>query len=378
MVSSSSFPETTAKKRVRELLALADIEINGKDPWDIEVHDERVYKRLLRDGSLGLGESYMDGWWDSPSVDSVIERLLSAHIDQKISANWGFLFDVLKMRLFNLQSVRRAYQVGEKHYDLGNDLFRAMLDPRMIYTCGYWKDAQNLTEAQEHKLDLICKKIHLQPGQTVLDIGCGWGGFAKFAAEKYGAIVTGITISKEQVPLAEEFCKGLPVTILLQDYRSMTGQFDRVVSIGMFEHVGYKNYRTYMEVAARCLKDDGMFLLHTIGQNIPLRSDPWIERYIFPNGILPSPSLITKASESLFVLEDWHNFGPDYDKTLMAWYENFTTHWPELSKNYDERFRRMWSYYLLSCAGAFRGRVLQLWQIVYSKNGVKGGYQSIR
>ncbi len=379
MATSPSPAETNAKKHVRELLALADIEINGNDPWDIQAHNEDLYERLLRYGSLGLGESYMDGWWDSDSIDGLIDRILSAEIDKKVGLNWGLILSVLQSRLLNLQSVARAFEVGEKHYDLGNDLFRAMLDPRMIYTCGYWKDATNLAQAQENKLDLICRKIHLQPGQTVLDIGCGWGGFAKFAAEKYGAHVTGITISKEQVPLAQEFCKGLPVEIRLQDYRSVEGQFDHIISIGMFEHVGYKNYRTYMKTVERCLKPDGLFLLHTIGQRQPSRRpEPWINTYIFPNGILPSTTLITKAAEPSFVLEDWHNFGPYYDKTLMAWYANFTEQWPELSKHYDERFRRMWTFYLLSCAGAFRARSIQLWQIVYSKNGVKGGYQSVR
>jgi cyclopropane-fatty-acyl-phospholipid synthase len=376
MTPSSS--ETAAKKRVRSLLAIANIEIDGTDPWDIQVHDDRVYERVLRDGTLGFGESYMDGWWDSVSVDSLVDRLLRAKVDQKVGINVGLIWDVLRAKLFNLQSISRAFEVGEKHYDLGNDLFRAMLDPRMIYTCAYWKDADNLAQAQENKLDLICRKIHLQAGQTVLDIGCGWGGFAKFAAEKYGAHVTGITISKEQVELGQEVCKGLPVEIKLQDYRSMTGQFDHIISIGMFEHVGPKNYATYMDVAARCLKDDGLFLLHTIGQQLPVKAEPWIEKYIFPNGLLPTTSQITKAAEPHFVMEDWHNFGPYYDKTLMAWYQNFTDHWPELSKHYDERFRRMWTFYLLSCAGSFRARCIQLWQIVYSKNGLKGGYQSIR
>jgi cyclopropane-fatty-acyl-phospholipid synthase len=213
----------------------------------------------------------------------------------------------------------------------------------------------------------------------VLDIGCGWGSFAKFAAERYGVSVVGVTVSKEQVALAQELCAGLPVEIILQDYREIKGQFDAIVSLGMFEHVGDKNYRVYFDVARRCLKDGGLFLLHTIGKSVSSRvTDAWIDKYIFPNGVLPSVKQIVSAIEGIFVMEDWHNFGPDYDKTLMVWHQNFEAHWPELKKNYSERFYRMWRYYLLACAGAFRSRSIQLWQIVLSKDGVKGGYISIR
>jgi len=256
-----------------------------------------------------------------------------------------------------------------------------MLDKRMIYTCGFWKDAKNLDEAQEHKLDLICRKLQLKAGDRVLDIGCGWGGFAKFAAEKYGVSVVGVTISKEQVALAQENCKGLDVEIRLMDYRAMPqklGQFDKVVSIGMFEHVGPKNYRAYMRAAEQCLKDDGLFLLHTIGRSGQIAgADPWIDKYIFPNGILPSMHDIVHASRSLFTIEDWHNFGADYDKTLMAWCANFEKAWPQLEPAYGPRFRFRFRYYLLSCAAAFRARDIHLWQIVLTKK-ILGGYPSVR
>ena len=239
-----------------------------------------------------------------------------------------------------------------------------------------------MDSAQEAKLDLVCRKIGLKPGMTVLDIGCGWGSFAKYAAEKYGAHVTGITVSKAQVELGKKLCKGLPVKFQLIDYRGVKGKYDRVVSLGMFEHVGYKNYRRYMEVVHRCLKDNGLFLLHTIGGNVSAKAnDAWTEKYIFPNSLSPSASQLTKAYEGLFVMEDWHNFGIYYDKTLMAWHNNFNKGWEKLrekNEKYDERFKRMWNYYLLSCAGSFRARNIQLWQIVLSKNGVSGGYKSIR
>ena len=286
---------------------------------------------------------------------------------------------MLGARIFNLQSRKRAFQIGKKHYDIGNDLFIKMLDKRMTYSCGYWRNAGTLDEAQEYKLDLICLKLGLQPGMRILDIGCGWGSLAKFAAEKYQVNVVGITVSREQVELARTLCKDLPIEIRLQDYRDVHDRFDRIVSVGMIEHVGYKNYRTFMEVANGCLEKGGLFLLHTIGGNLSRTSvDPWINRYIFPNGMLPSFKQLGNAIEGLFVMEDWHSFGADYDKTLVAWYQNFEDSWDTLKSNYDERFRRMWRYYLLSCAGSFRARKNQLWQIVLSKEGVAGGYQSLR
>jgi cyclopropane-fatty-acyl-phospholipid synthase len=254
-----------------------------------------------------------------------------------------------------------------------------MLDRRMTYTCGYWKNARNLDEAQEAKLDLVCQKLDLKPGQTVLDIGCGWGSFAKFAAERYGAHVVGVTVSEEQMKLGKELCKGLPVELRLQDYRDIQGSFDHIVSLGMFEHVGYKNYRTFMRVVYEHLSDGGLFLLHTLGGNTSVRSgEAWMDKYIFPNGMFPSLVQIGRAIEGLFVMEDWHNFSADYEKTLFAWFANFNKHWPEISGKYGETFYRMWKYYLLACAGTFRTRSSQLWQIVLSKNGVPGGYKSIR
>lgn len=368
-----------SKDTVEKILSLAGIKINGDNPWDIRVHNEGFYSRVLAQGSLGLGESYMDGWWDCDKLDEFFYRVLRFQIESKIRHSRTLLFGILLAKVFNMQSKKRAFQIGEKHYDLGNELFQNMLDKRMVYSCAYWKDSGTLDEAQENKLDLICQKLGLQCGMRVLDIGCGWGSFAKYAAEKYGAEVTGITVSREQVEFGKALCAGLPVEIRLQDYRDVSDQFDRIVSVGMIEHVGYKNYRTYMEVAHRCLKDDGLFLLHTIGGNKSVTAvDPWINRYIFPNGMLPSIKQLGGAIEGLFIMEDWHNFSADYDKTLMAWHGNLEKHWDKIKLNYDERFRRMWRYYLLSCAGAFRARRNQLWQIVLSKEGIIGGYKSIR
>jgi len=370
------------KKKLQKILdeSGAGVTFNGSHPWDPKVHDERLYARILSDGSVGLGESYVDGWWDVEQLDEMITRLLRANLSQTIRS-WKHIPSLAFSRIFNLQSKSRSKEVGQKHYDVGNDLYRAMLDERMTYTCGYWKEAETLDAAQEAKLDLICRKIGLKEGDTVLDIGGGWGSFAQFAYEKYGAHTTAITISKAQAELGKERTKRMPVEIRLQDYRDLPEgeMYDHVVSIGMFEHVGYKNYSEFMKVVHRVLKDDGLFLLHTIGGNTSItKGDPWIDKYIFANGMLPSISQIGSAIEKKFVMEDWHNFSTHYDQTLMEWFKNFDAAWPALKENYDERFYRMWKYYLLICAATFRSRQSQLWQIVLSKEGVSTGYNSIR
>jgi len=376
---SEHMPYDRFQSLAEDILGRAGVTINGSAPWDLQVEDPRFFRRVLTEGELGLSESYMDGWWEAPRVDEFITRVLRARLDETATVPWATRLSLALANLRNRQSRRRAFVVGERHYDLGNDLFAAMLDARMNYSCAYWEDVDSLDEAQERKLDLLGRKLELEPGMRVLDIGCGWGAFAKYAAERYGAETIGITVSKNQVALGRKLCEGLPVEVQLMDYREMEGAFDRVVSVGMVEHVGYKNYRTFFEVAHRCLKDDGLFLLHTIGANRSCTGvSPWTDRYIFPNGMLPSIAQLGQAMEGLFVMEDWHSFGPHYDPTLMAWHKNFTSNWHRLQNHYDERFRRMWSYYLLSCAGGFRARYLQLWQVVLSKSGRPGGYGSIR
>lgn len=359
-----------AEQTVRQLLEMAGISINGNKPYDIQVHNPNLYSRVLSEHALGLGESYMDGWWDCEALDQFFDRILKARLDEKVQGSWKIKWHVLRANIFNLQSKRRAFQVGQQHYDIGNDLYTRMLDKRLNYTCAYWKNASNLDEAQEAKLELVCKKLHLEPGMEVLELGCGWGSFAIYAAQKYGVKVTGVTVSKEQVELGMQMAEGLPVELKLMDYRDVTGKYDRVLSIGIMEHVGYKNYRTYMEVVDRTLKDDGIAFFHTIGSNVSTTTaNPWTTKYIFPNGMLPSIAQLGRAMEGLFVMEDWHNIGPHYDKTLIAWHANFEKAWPELKNKYGERFYRMWRYYLLSSAGGFRARQSQLWQVVMTKPG---------
>lgn len=369
---------TRAHARIEELLNLAGVAIDGDAPTDLRVIDPRLYSRILAHGSLGLGEAYMDGWWDTGDLDGFLFRLLDTRLDERVG---GFedAWLHIKSRFLNLQRGRRAYEVGERHYDLGNDLFQAMLGKRLVYSCGYWKDATNLDDAQEAKLELIFRKLGLKPGMRVLDIGCGWGEALKLAAERYGVSGVGVTVSQEQADYAREISKGLPIEIRLADYRTLDEKFDRVFSIGMFEHVGVKNYRTYFDVARRCTAEDGLFVLHCIGSNVSSNhTDPWIAKYIFPNSMVPSAEQIAAASEDVFVTEDWHNFGADYDLTLMAWRANFDHAWASLAERYGERFRRMWRFYLSASAAVFRARRDQLWQLVMSPRGVRGGYRAPR
>ncbi len=366
------------RTRLIHWLKQADVEIDGSRLWDIRIHDDRLYRRLWAEGSVGLGDAYVDGWWDCEALDELIYRVLRAGLHQRVRS-WADLASTLKAKALNLQTTRRAQEVGRRHYDIGNELYLCMLDRRMIYSCAYWENADTLDAAQEAKLDLVCRKLALEPDMRVLDIGCGWGGAAKFAAERYGVSVVGVTISHEQAEVARQTCRGLPIEIRLEDYRRIRGRFDRIYSIGMFEHVGFKNYRTYMRVVSRCLEPDGLFLLHTIGSNVSdTCGNPWVERHIFPNSMLPSCRQISAAIEGCLMYEDWHRFGQDYDRTLMQWWENFDRHWSGLRSRYDERFYRMWRYYLLSFAGAFRAGHNQLWQIVLSPLASERRYKAVR
>jgi cyclopropane-fatty-acyl-phospholipid synthase len=367
------------EKAVAAIFARAGITINGAQPWDIQIHQPEFYERVLCGGSLTLGETYMAGWWDCRDLDQFFYHVIKNELSQKIKKSRALLFCGLKAALTNCQNKKKALRVGEEHYDVGNNLFELMLDKHMTYSCAYWNGTDDLTAAQEAKLELICRKIKLEAGMRVLDIGCGWGSFVSYTARQHGVAAVGVTISKEQAKFARRRCEGQPIDIRLLDYRDLHEEFDAIVSIGMFEHVGYKNYRRFMQVANRCLKPGGLFLLHTIAANKATRHcDPWFDKYIFPNGMLPALSQLGQASEGLFVLEDLHNIGSHYDKTLTTWFANFDRNWSTLRDSYSDTFYRMWKYYLLSLAGGFRARGMQVWQVVYSKGGQPGGYQSCR
>ena len=366
----SSLDPRRAQELCRDLLASAGVTVNGDKPWDVQVHDERVWSRILRDGTLGAGEAYMEGWWDAPALDQFIDRVMRIRLGETLRENWMIVAHAVRARLLNLQSITRSFDNGQQHYDIGNDLYEAMLGGRLLYTCAYWPNAKTLDEAQDAKLDLVCRKVGLKPGMRVLDLGCGWGGFAAFAAERYQVNVTGFTVSQEQVKWARDHYSHLPVDIRLDDYRNATGIYDAVVSIGLMEHVGWKNYRSYMELVDRLLAPGGVAFVHTIAANRPrAHLDPWFDKYIFPNAVLPTLARLTAAMEDLFVAEDVHNIGEDYDLTLMAWWHKFDAAWPTLRAAYGDAFYRRWKYYLLVCAGAFRSRAQQLFQIVMTRPG---------
>jgi len=365
---------------------VVDSHTRTKNSWDIIIHDDRFFKEVMCGGSYALGTSYCDGVWDCEDLVDLCCRILRYRVYENI-VNWRMVYAhvpwIAKMLFSRPGHEHNSYKVGEHHYDVGNHLYRLMLDPCMMYTCGYWnRPNMTLMEAQEAKLRLVFNKLGLKHGMRVLDIGCGWGGACKFAAEEYGVSCVGVTISKEQVALGRESCKGLPVDIRLCDYRNITdGPFDRVFSLGMFEHVGWRYYRQYMRTVHNLLSPEGLFLLHTITSNeTTLMTDPWIWDKIFPGGHLPSVAQIQYAAEGLFVSEDDHNFGHSYYHTLVAWERNFRENWNEIqcAGGYDGYFYRMWRYYLLLCAGAFKARHINLHQFVFSPNGVKGGYTSIR
>lgn len=366
-------PASHFELKIQHMLALADVHVGGSRPWDLQVHDRRFYRRVLAEGSLGLGESYMDGWWDVDALDEFVDRIHRADLPSKVG-KLPLLWLAFKAHLLNLQTRSRSHAVAQEHYDLGNDLYETMLGRRMQYTCAYWKGARTLDEAQENKLHLIAKKLWLEPGMRVLELGGGFGGLAQFLASEYGCSVVSYNISREQVQYGREWCRDLPVRFEHRDYREAArepGLFDRVASIGLCEHIGYKNYSTFLALAHAKLRDGGLFLLHTIGGNRSYtNTDPWIDKYIFPHGMVPSIPQLGHAMEGQWVVEDWHNFGPDYDLTLKAWAANFDRAWTRLRAKYGDRFYRMWKYYLLGCAGSFRARRLNLWQIVLSKGDI--------
>jgi cyclopropane-fatty-acyl-phospholipid synthase len=367
-----------SKQLSLHLLGLAGIEVNGKNPWDIQVHDDRLWNRIISQRELGLAEAYMDGWWDVESIDQFLTKLLEINVLDKAPFSISLVGHAVKSTVLNRQTKAKAAANAKHHYNIGNDLYARMLDKEMAYSCGYWKSAKTLDQAQIAKFDLICRKLELKPGMRLLDIGCGWGGLLRYAAKNYGIIGTGISPADNQIELARAKNGKLKIEYLQMDYRDLSGKFDRIVSVGMMEHVGPKNLETFFNKCISLLAPDGMMLHHTIASNETKQvTDPFFDRYIFPGGVLPSLAQISKAVEKKVIIEDVHNFGPDYEKTLLAWHANINKRWREIP-NYDERFRRMWNYYLLSSAAGFRARHIQLLQVVFRPMTSRGAYKAVR
>lgn len=356
--------QTRYKKRFAEMMSLADVQIDGERPWDMQVHREEAFPRFFAYGSLGMGESYMDGWWDCDQLDELFNRISRADLQSKLQLTDLLLG--LQARLMNIKEYGAATGGGNQHYDLGRELYRRMLDKRMMYSCAYWMNAKTLDQAQEHKLDLIARKLRLRPGMKVLDIGCGWGGAIHYFAERYGVEGVAVTLSLDQRNAARELCSDYPVDIRLQDFREVDEMFDCSYSIDMFGHLGRKDYRTYMEVVKRNLRPGGLHLVQTVGCEKSAKPDPWVDRYIFPGGRIPSAKEIMEAAYGVLVLDDWHSFTKDYDRTFMTWHANLNSAWEDLDGDYDEQMKRMWRFYLMSFAGVFRSGFSQLWQIVFA------------
>lgn len=351
------------------------------------VFDESTRRRIERDGIYGLGVTFEEGLWSTEHLDDYLTETFNAPATRISVFAWSrLILAAIDKRLFNRQSGRGAFNIGEKHYDLGNDLFRNMLDHSMSYTSGYWASANSLEDAQEAKLDLICRKLNLQPGQHILDIGCGWGNFAEHAARQYGARVTGVTVSKEQAELARQRCEDLPVEIRLQDYRKLNDRFDHVVSIEMIEAVGRKNLPAYYRVVDRCLADGGRFVLQVISGNTLTRTSDrrldqfilWLVRHIFPDGYLPRSDELLPPRDCTLRIEDWHRFYDDYERTLLTWASRFNDNWNQIANLYDEQFHRRWNFYLHGCAAIFRAQLIDVNQIVYTKGHTSCRYQPVR
>jgi cyclopropane-fatty-acyl-phospholipid synthase len=375
------------KPLFESLLDGSGVRLGGDRRWDIRVNRDRLYRRALR-GSLGIGESYVDGDWDCDALDEMFRRVLTSGAREKLLIRAAHALKALQSRLTNLQTPHRSRAVAEEHYDLDHRMYALFLGPWNQYTCCFFEGTSDLEQAEVAKLEMLCDKLELKRGDRVLDIGCGWGGFAKYAAATRGCEVTGISLSDEQIRYATEYTRGLPVSIRRLDYRDLPDSglppFDRISIVGMIEHVGYKNYGRLFEVAHGMLKPDGLFLLHTIGNcERTTVVDPWIEKYIFRNSMAPAMAQLSDAAEGRFVIEDWENYGHHYVPTLQAWHDRFNANWERVralktARPFDERFRRMWNYYLMSCKAAFAVEQLHLWQLVMTRrNSGRGVYRRV-
>ena len=393
-----SFARRQLQKHLRQLargsLVIEDGEQRlefGQPPGEsdinahIVVHDSGAYRDFVFGGSIGGAEAYMLGKWSTPDLLEVV-RVMTANLDVLNGVDDARFFgrhlvDKL-LHWLNRNSVRRARENISRHYDLSNDFFALFLDPEMMYSAAiYPRDGAGLDEAALYKLDVICRKLELEPADHLLEIGTGWGGLAIHAARHYGCRVTTTTISREQFEAASRRVReaGLDdrVTVLCEDYRDLEGQFDKLVSVEMIEAVGHEYYRQYFGGCASLLKDDGLMLLQAI--TIPeqrfdyaQKSVDFIQRYIFPGGSLPSHEVIMASMRrhTDLVMVGMQEIGIDYARTLAAWRERFLARLDEVrALGFDETFIRMWHYYLCYCEGGFQERVIGTAQILLAKPG---------
>lgn len=359
---------TVTRLLLEPLLARAGVKVDGKEPWDIQVADQRFFRTVLTQGSLGLGEAYLRGWWTCNDLEELSYRLIrsglyktSLLLPQPVLAN-------LLHATINQQSKEKSLRVAVQHYSLGNDVFLDFLGRHHLYSCGYFKDTDDLDVAQRQKLEKVCRLLDLRPGDRVLDVGGGWGEFARYAATQHGCEVTSINIADEQIKFAREYCKDASVEIRRCDYRDVTGRFDKIVVMAMLTHVGYKNYRGFMEVMDRCLEPGGLMLVESVGGHKSRKDcEPWINRYIFPGGVVPSLEQFDRAVAGLFARKALDEFGSSYVHTLRAWHRNFVQAWPAHRSRYDDRMRLMFEYFFLTVAGAFRAGYLLHWHLLFQK-----------
>lgn len=354
---------------------------DGDPAFTVIFHKEIPLTALTTSTSLALGEAYMDG-------DLEIEGDLYNALDHFLGQMGKFSTDesALKKLIFSSTGKKNQEKEVQSHYDIGNDFYKLWLDETMSYSCGYFlHEDDSLYQAQVNKVDYILKKLHLSPGMSLLDIGCGWGFLLIEAAKKYGVHGMGITLSHEQY---EEFKRRIReqnledlLEVALMDYRDlpkMNRTFDRVVSVGMAEHVGRRNYQLFMDCAKKVLKPGGLFLLHFISALKEHAGDPWIKKYIFPGGVIPSlREMLSCAAEDDFHTLDAENLRLHYNRTLLCWDKNYREHMDQIREMFDERFVRMWDLYLAACAATFHNGIIDLHQVLFS-NGINNDVPMVR
>lgn len=377
------------KSHVISFLEKAGIAIGGPNDFDIHVNDDRFYEMFFKDRTVGAGEAYTEGFWDVKDLKLLAEKIF---LSGKLDHQYGFLNNLI-YQLNKAQGKLKALFDIKKTYDHNIELYRAMLDKRLLYTCAYWNNIDysvaNLDLAQEQKLELVCQKLglHQQPkGQSILDYGCGFAGFAKYAHEKYGAKVVGITISKLQYKVAKEICKGLPIEIRFQDYRDIPkGElYDHLVALGIIEHITVKNAREFILNAKSHLKNekyqDNRFVLHGMFTNgTEHRIDPWMEKYIFPGAEIFTFKHLFDMIHGVFYCQDFHPFGPDYSLTADAWYQRLEMNYGNLlPSEQNNEFMRTFEFYLKTASASFLTQRNNLMQMVLTHGPVINGLEPVR